>query len=313
MIPKTTEVRIETSTCCNAGCVFCPHPTKDFTRKKQVMSLDEYKFYLDKTLNEIGDQITETSFSGFGEIFIDNEIIDKIEYAGKRKLDIHLLSNGSMLTPERIDRIYNIGVKDIRVSLHTTNPDNYGKIMRYQSKKFTFDSVIKNVNYALENKPDNTEFIITADIIDENKNDIEQMIQDYGDKCTLEVWYPHNWVYGKKYRDKNKQNTLKTCSRPSNGPIQIQIDGDIIMCCFDFNNELVLGNFKTQTLKEIFEGQIFQKLYKHHSEGTCEKSDFICRNCDQLKDKSDIVIYNNRIEPDKRINYTSTAVANLIS
>lgn len=311
MIPSTTEVRIETSTSCNAGCVFCPHPTEDFTRKREVMSLDTYKFYLDKILNELGSQITETTFSGFGEIFIDRGIVDKIAYAGTKNIDIHLLTNGSMLTPERIDKIYEIGVKDIRVSLHTTNPDSYGRVMNYKSSKFDFETVMNNVNYAIENKPKETQFIITADIVKENKNDIEQMVLDFEDRCTLEVWYPHNWVYGKEYRDKSEPNTLKTCGRPFNGPIQIQIDGDIIMCCFDFNNELVLGNFKRQTLKEIFDGEIFQQLVKHHTDGTCLESDFICNGCDQLKDKNDIVIYNNRVDEAKRANYTSTAVADL--
>ena len=47
-IPLTNEVRIETSTACNAGCVFCPWPTDDFTRPKQIMTTDTYKFYLDQ-------------------------------------------------------------------------------------------------------------------------------------------------------------------------------------------------------------------------------------------------------------------------
>jgi len=312
MIPDTSEVRIETSTACNAGCVFCPHPTEDFTRTREVMSLDTYKFYLDKILSEIGDQIKETTFSGFGEIFMDKGIIDKIAYAGQSDILIHLLTNGSMLTPERIDKIYDIGVKDIRVSLHTTNPDSYGKIMRYKSVgKFDFDSVMKNVYYALKNKPDNTDIIITADIVDENRNDVEQMIKDFEDKCTLEIWQPHNWVYGKEYRNKSEKNTLKTCGRPFNGPIQIQIDGDIIMCCFDFNNELVLGNFKHQTLEEIFDGKVFQELLTHHTNGTCPESNFICKDCDQLKDKSEVVIYNNRIDKEDRSKFTSTAVTDL--
>ena len=312
MIPSTNEVRIETSTACNAGCVFCPHPTEDFVRKREVMSLDDYKFYLDKVLNEIGDQIQETTFSGFGEIFIDKGIVEKIAYAGKTDLLIHLLTNGSMLTPERIDKIYEIGVKDIRVSLHTTNPDSYGRVMRYKSSGFDFDSVMKNVNYAIENKPEESDIIITADIVEENKEDVEQMIEYFKDRCSLEVWYPHNWVYGKTYRDKTKENTLKSCGRPFNGPIQIQIDGDIIMCCFDFNNELVLGNFKRQTLQEIFNGKVFQELYNHHDNGTCTKSDFICKNCDQLKDKSDIVIYNNRVDDkQKRATQTSTVLKEL--
>ena len=309
MIPDTNEVRIETSTSCNAGCVFCPHPTEDFTRKREVMSLSDYVFYLDKCLSELGDQIQETTFSGFGEIFVDKNVEEKIAYASSCDLAVHVLSNGSMLTPSRADKLFNAGVKDIRISLHTSNPDSYGKIMNYKSSKFTYESTIRNLNYVINNKPDDVDVIITADIVKENKNDVDKLVEDFGDKCSLEIWKPHNWVYGKEYRDTSSENVLDSCGRPFNGPIQIQIDGDVIMCCFDFDNKLVLGNFRNQTLKEIFSGPVFSKLYNHHKEGTCQQSEFICSSCDQLKDKGEVVIYNNRVEDkNKRATLTSTAL-----
>ena len=73
-IPLTNEARIETSTACNAGCVFCPWPTDDFTRKKRIMPLSEYKFYVDKLKEEMGDTINEITISGFGEAFVDNSL-----------------------------------------------------------------------------------------------------------------------------------------------------------------------------------------------------------------------------------------------
>jgi len=59
-IPNTNEARIETSTACNAACVFCPWPTDDFTRKKEIMSLEDYKFYIDKLKDEMVDKIVYT-------------------------------------------------------------------------------------------------------------------------------------------------------------------------------------------------------------------------------------------------------------
>ena len=313
-IPLTNEARIETSTACNAGCVFCPWPTDDFTRKKRIMPLSEYKFYVDKLKEEMGDVINEITISGFGEAFIDKTIVDKIRYAKSKGYGIHILTNGSLLNEQIIDEIYSIGILDLRISLHTTNPDSYNKILNFRSKKFTFENTLKNLDYAIKHKPKNTEVIITADIVDDNKEDVDKLIKDYGDKCSIDIWWPHNWVYGKEYRDVNQPKKLKTCGRPEKGPLQIQIDGDVIMCCFDFNNEMVLGNFKKQTLKEIFSlenNTPFSKVYNHHKQGTCGNSDLICKNCDQLLDKSDTLIYNNRTSHEERSKLTSTAFTNL--
>ena len=273
------------------------------------MSLSDYVFYLDKCLSELGSQIQETTFSGFGEIFMDKGVEEKIAYASSCGLLVHVLSNGAMLTPSRADKLFEAGIKDVRISLHTSNPDSYGKIMNYKSSKFTFENTIRNLDYAINNKPSDVDIIITADIVEENRDDVDRLINDYGDKCSLEIWKPHNWVYGKEYRDKSSENVLDSCGRPFNGPIQIQIYGDVIMCCFDFDNKLVLGNFRHQTLEEIFSGSTFLKLYDYHKKGTCQESEFICADCDQLKDKGEVVLYNNRVsDKNKRATLTSTAL-----
>ena len=82
------------------------------------------------------------------------------------------------------------------------------------------------------------------------------------------------------------------------------------MCCFDFNNEMVLGNFKEQTLEEIFsteEDNLFSNIHKHHTNGTCGSSDLLCANCDQLKLSGEVVVYNNRVDnKDDRVKKVTT-------
>ena len=171
--------------------------------------------------------------------------------------------------------------------------------MNYRSNRFTLDKVMKSMNYAIENKPKETEIVIPPIIVEENRNDVDKLIDDFGDKVSLEIWAPHNWVDKKDYRSKDTPLMHDSCGRPFSGPIQIQVDGDIIMCCFDFNDEMILGNFKYQTLEEIFSldrDNLFSKIYKHHNDGTCGESDLLCSNCDQLKLSGEVVIYNNRVE-----------------
>jgi len=304
MIPKTNEVRIETSTVCNARCVFCPHGTKSFTRPRQFMDFKTYVYYLDKVLNEVGEQITATTFSGFGEALLDKSIDKKIDYACKKNLEVHLLTNGSMLKPPLTDKLYQSGIKDIRISLHASNEDSYRKIMRYKTPHFTYQETVSNLEYAIEHKPAATNIIITVDVVEDNAEDIDDLIERYGQRCYLEIWNPHNWVYGKKYRDGSQE--VASCGRPFTGPIQIQINGDVIQCCFDFNNQMVLGNFKKQSLQEIYSSPIAEKIRRHHTQGTCSKTDLICNGCDQLQNKENVLIYTNRGEEKNRVQQTST-------
>lgn len=306
MIPNTNEVRIEVATTCNAKCVFCPHPTDEFTRAKKIMSFDDYKYYLDKVIDTMGDSITDIGFSGFGEIFTDKNIVDKFKYADTKGRDIHVLTNGSLMTKDQMDEMFKLNIKDIRISIHTSNPDNYDNIMLFKGDKTNYNSVKNNIDYIIDNKPDRMDLILTAVVTEDIADDVEQLIKDYDDRCYLEIWKPHNWVYGKDYRNINKVAVKKTCGRPFHGPIEVLNNGDIIMCCFDFNATMVLGNLKEQSLVDIYNSDIFNKLLETHTAGTCGTSDLICNGCDQLHVTEDIIIHNNRID-DKEVRLTKTS------
>jgi len=313
MIPDTNEVRIEISTVCNAECIFCPHPTDKFTRRKTIMSLDDYKFYLDKVLDTMGDAITDIGFSGFGEIFIDNGILDKLKYASTKNRDIHILTNGSLIDEEMLDEIFKLNVKDIRISIHTSNEEKYNETMSFKNDKFDFKLVRDNIDYVISNKPTSMDLILTAVIDPSIEDEVVKLIEDYGDRCYLEVWKPHNWVYGKEYRNEAKVADKKTCGRPFNGPIEVLNNGDIIMCCFDFDAKMVLGNLKEQTLAEIYSSDMFNKIYNTHTDGACSSSGLICDGCDQLVSDDSIVIYNNRVtDVKKRLGKTSTNLNTIV-
>ena len=79
------------------------------------------------------------------------------------------------------------------------------------------------------------------------------------------------------------------------------------MCCFDFDGKLLLGDLRTQTLKEVFESEMFKKILKHHTTGYYKGSGLICENCDQRNlDKSEVMIYNSRYDIKERVKKVST-------
>lgn len=299
---KTNEVRIETCTKCNYSCVFCPHSTT-FKRKQEVMSYDTFCFIIDKIKKEL-PEITEVTISGFGEAFLDDTIIEKIRYAKKEGYKIHVLSNGYYLNRRMLFKLNEIGIEEIRISLHSVHADTYRKLTKAPHQHFT--QVICNIEHIiyLTDIP----LVLTFDIVPGiNDTEISHIKHAYDKHATLEIWKPHNWVSTYKYR---KGNIIKpTCGRPWNSPYQIQVDGTVNMCCFDYNGVLLLGDFLTQTMEEIFTGDAYLNLKKHHEEGTLDQSDYICADCDQRKSQEGIVLYNNKFEANDRLNRTSTNYA----
>lgn len=295
---KTNEARIETCTLCNHRCVFCPHSTT-FIRKKEIMTFDTYKYIIDK-LHDETPQITEVTVSGFGEAFLDPTIMEKIEYAADRGYKVHSVTNGTLLHLFNLIYIMSL-VSDIRISLHSLDVDNYIKITGGTKKELI--SLLQTIEFIIKHKTiTNTKLIITVDLIDINQKEVNEFIKLYNDRIDLlEIWKPHNWVNDLNYRE---GPTIKnTCGRPERGPIQIQVDGTINMCCFDYNGKLLLGNFLNQTIEEIFNSDVYLDLKKHHKNNTLGDTDYICKDCDQRKDQSGIILYNKF---EDRIGRTST-------
>lgn len=267
-----SEARIEVSTLCNHKCIFCTHPY--LKRKKQVMSNDLYTSIIDRIQKE--PSITQITFSGIGEIFTDKELIWKMEYAKNKGYEINLLTNGTLLDEEKVDKLFDLEVKNFRISIHSTNKEHFTEITQVNER--LFDKLISIVDYISTKRNKKTKFIINAVIDNPNKGDVDKLISDIGNKVDiLEVWKPHNWADSMHYRDGNKFK--KTCGRPYRSPLQVQVDGTVIVCCFDSHGDLEIGDLKSQSIKEIFSSPLYYKILNAHE--TESFDGLICKNCDQ--------------------------------
>ena len=306
MIPTNNDMRFEVSTLCNYKCVICPH--HKLIRPKEIMSLELFKELFDK-INAETDQYTNITFPGMGEPTLDKTLYQKIAYAKSRKpeLTVTFITNASALTPERWKQIEDLGVTSVRVSFYGNDSDSYAKTMGVKTKGM-FDRVVQNLEEICRIKT-KTKLLLTMNVVD-GKEDIVPMAwikhwENLGVDL-VEVWAPHNWVDAVHFRNSDVEK-LDTCGRPFNGPLQIQVDGTVNMCCFDYDGHLTFGDLKTQSLKEVFESEFYKKIVKHHTSGDFKDSGLICANCDQRNlDKSDVMVYNSKFDIKERVKQTST-------
>jgi len=308
MIPTNNELRIEVTTKCNYNCNICPR--ERLTRAMETMDFELFKYIFDK-INTETSQYNTLTFPGMGEPLLDEAIDDKIIYAKKHNYNILMLTNGSLLTVDRFRRLEDIGMDSIRVSIYGNSSESYNA-MHGISNTDSFLRIKENLTEISRIKT-KTSLLLTYNVVDGcNDSALESWIEYWKDKVDLlEVWRPHNWVDSKDYRAVQKDK-LKTCGRPLNTPLQIQVDGTVNMCCFDFDGKLLLGDLRTQTLEEIFESSMFNKILRYHTSGDYRGSGIICENCDQRNvEKTDAMIYNSKYDIEERVKKVSTTYADL--
>lgn len=303
MFTTTHEIRIEPSTLCNYHCIVCPR--ESFTRKREVMQDELFDTILEKTKTEL-PCIKHLTISGFGEFATDKSWRYKIEKGARYFHALHVITNLSLLDFKDLEFLLT-HVTDIRISLYGLSEKVY-RYIHNPPNNIHYEHLRDKIVFLTSRKKTGQRVLLNYIEIPENKDQTRKWINFWEEKVDLiEVWKPHNWIRGKGYRI-SCSHRIPTCGRPYKGPIQVQVDGTVNVCCFDYNGELFIGDLKTQSFTDIFLGPRMKKIQEYHSEG---KADMLpqCRVCDQrncTKCKSKQLLYNSKFSIQERINLTST-------
>ena len=281
-----TEVRYEPTDNCNANCIMCPRDLHD--RPHGVMDEKAYERSIDEVAKLGAEQVVLT---GFGEPMLDRHLEKKIKYAKSHGLRTYIITNGSALTPKRAASLLMAGLDEMRVSFYGMSGGTYNAVMR----GLDFDRTIKNLMNFLTVRDSlniNCKVQLSYLVLPENENDVDGFVEFWEPKVDyIEVWNPHNFGDGKDYRQ--RIGIKKTCGRPENGPLQIQWDGTVIPCCYDYNNQIQLGNAFEESIPDILNGQKYEDLREAHRKGEFWRYPY-CNQCDQLLEHEDALVYTNR-------------------
>ena len=131
----------------------------------------------------------------------------------------------------------------------------------------------------------------------------------------LDPLRPHNFGDGRSFRNRTDDLAAKhTCGRPENGPLQIQWNGEVVPCCYDYNNKIVLGNAFEQPILEILNNSKYRLLRDIHQYGKFGIFPY-CDQCDQLLPHSDALVYSNRhsLPPEEAVKLSNTDLYDLVN
>ena len=277
------EIRIENSSICNARCCYCPR--EKLTRKQTTLPNFHF-FELVNQAKELGAELI--SIFGYGEPLLDSGVSMKVKYVTHSGLMSFITTNAVFLTQGRCWSLLDSGLSRIRISVHSIHEDEYELI----HKGLRFHEVMQNIDNLLEMKTKhNFDCIIDINCIPLLFIDFQEVITFWESKGidNLEIWKPHNWAYGRNYRKGIVRK--KTCGRPFNGPVQINADGTMMVCCFDFDSKMTVGNTYEHTIENILKSDAFENIREKHLSG--DLSGLPCELCDQLYEGDNPLIYSS--------------------
>ncbi|MBU1626738.1 radical SAM protein [bacterium] len=263
--PYLTSLMIEVTNRCNLKCLHCP--TKEMKRSKGDIDPE-----LVKRIVTENKSLSYIYFYNWGEPFLHADLWDMIKFAFDKRIKTCVITNGTLIHGKVIEKIFSSSLSTISFSMDGIENDytgergyDYDKLKKgiiefvAEKRKRGLSSPRIELNVVL--KEDNPEFI--------NKIEIE--------------WREHvdtiNYQPLIKYEDFERKSP---CRELWKGNLVVLWDGRVVPCCVDYEGELVLGNAKEESLKDIWKRINIKKFRTAHV-----KTKFmpLCKRCSEVETK----------------------------
>ena len=289
---------IETTNACNMNCEMCPRTTM---MTRGIETLDQ------KTFENIVDQITPFSakewktwesfveekykiapnemsenhfflyiipkviqLHGYGDPLLDKRMADRVKILSEKGFSTYFSCNPANIDINKNLEMFDNGLDYIKYSIETVDDVLHKKI---RGKASDFSESYKRILKLLEEKEKHnykiTVVITMLDLHRSNQRDEFDKLSKAFEGLDVYIYLKsqdQQW-YQNKYEGTNSVHWSEVCQHPWMS-MTIKSNGEAAMCMEDFNNEIILGDARKESLYEIWNGEKYKQFRKDHFELT---------------------------------------------
>jgi len=272
-------LEITTMIGCPLMCNFCPQDNlRDSYGTQEVKYMPLQTFIT--AINKIPAN-TRIDFSGMAEAWVNPECTDMLEYALEKGHNVAIyttLYNWTVDTARRVEKLLHQYRRQVEVlSVHF--PDEYGNMKGWKFSE-EWVSVFHIVTNAVQSAGIKLEAMTMSD-----HGKIHKDLQFLG--VQLYNWFGHDRA-GSLNREQVTEQPINfiekhehpvRCSKTINYDQHVLLpNGDIVLCCMDYNTKHILGNLLTGTYEDLFTGPGMMSLLRENTK-SCYSASSLCKSC----------------------------------
>ncbi len=296
--PNPVVYNIETTNACNMRCEMCPRTTM-MTRPIETMQKETFE----KVINQLTpwsaekwaswekfaaenykidkNDMSENHFflyvipkvivlHGYGDPLLDKNIPDYVKMMTERGLLSYFSCNPANINLERTIETFENGLDYIKYSVESVD-DLRHKEVRGQQSNFSesYEKILKLLDVKAKRNL-NTTIVIT--MINLNKPWQQEEFEKVKEAFKGMDVYVYLKSQDQMWYEDNNQGTqsihwLEFCQFPWSS-MTVKSNGECAECVEDFNNEIILGDAKTESLYDIWNGEKYKRFRNDHFELT---------------------------------------------
>jgi hypothetical protein len=273
-------VSLETHTVCNQACYFCP------------VSIDPRKPYFmptalfERLVEELGayrDSLEGVWLMNYNEPTVDRRFLDQCRALLDADLALGVNSNGSGLTPEKVDALVAAGpLRFLSINLSTLDREKY----RRDRGKDQLELVLRNLDYA-KDRPVADEMVIMVLGTGDEQHDADlRAARDRfaGSRFRVERGEIMDRAGHLEVglRPEHANPRLCGCENVGSRPLQhlhVTPHGKCILCCEDYDEKYEVGDLTRSSVHEVLSGDRIATLRRWVYGLEESPADFLCKGC----------------------------------
>ena len=203
---------------------------------------------------------------GYGEPLLDKNIGKCVKLLTDKGFQSYFSCNPANIDVGKTIEMFEKGLSYIKYSIESVNDETHKEI-RGNASNFT-DAYRKILRILEIKKERNLQTVIVITMLDLNRKEQGKeyfQLKEMFDGLDVYIYFKSQdtqWL-NKDYHGTNSIHWSEPCRHPWMS-MTIKSNGEAAMCMEDFNNAIVLGDAKTESLYDIWNGEKYDKLRKDH-------------------------------------------------
>jgi radical SAM protein with 4Fe4S-binding SPASM domain len=298
VIPLDTPflLYVDPSSACNFRCQFCPTGHIDLLKasgyRRRVMNLPLFEKLL-SDLEAFPQALRVMRMNKIGEPLLNRNLPTMIRLAkeSRRVQHIDFATNGSVLSPDLFISLVDAGLDRLNISLEGVSTEQYAE---HAKVDFDFGKLVDQIRWFFPRRG-NCELTIKVPgnyLSAEDREKFFDLFGDYCDRIFVEELSPIWPEFDLESRAGVKSSKTEGQYRETLEDkdvctyifyaMAINADGTVSACCPDWDQKLVVGDLRKETLRDIWHSPEMKKLRRLHLRGG-RRENPICGACGHIK------------------------------
>jgi hypothetical protein len=273
-------VSLEAHTVCNQSCYFCPVSVAP--REDYFMPTELYERIVGE-LAAFRDTIEAVFMISYNEPTLDKRFVEQVRTIRAAGLPPAALTNGTGLTPKRIDALVEMGgLRFLSINLSTLDAEKYTQDRGGDHLRL----VLRNLDYA-KDKPvaEQMDMVVLGTGDERHRADFAEIEGRFaGSRFNVKYFVVNDRAgylqVGFSVKDRGRK--LRGCDHVGSRPLQhlhINPRGLCILCCQDYSESEVVGDLTQNSVEEVLAGPALARMRRMIYGLEEAPARFICHSC----------------------------------